>query len=171
MRVDQDLHFHGSRLSSKRVCPTHAALDCHCMVVTASNPARGRRSVPLPPIPCGSGFRENSARLKTSIWRPWPAKTRGFSLNIDQGRSLCVHHKDVSRFETVMKDGHECLLHYRQDSAWTATVHRGFQTHTLAASDYSLVKELKFYASDLQEVRKIFPVAFTSVSANGGGGY
>lgn len=95
-----------------------------------------------------------------SFWRPWPAKTKGFSLNIDQGRSLCVHHKD-------MFESRRCSKLHRQDSAWTATVHRGFQTHTLAASDYSLVKELRYYASDLLEVRKIFPVTAAIASASG----
>ena len=48
-----------------------------CAAVTALASARRRRSVPRPPAPCGSGLRENSARLKHLILAPPAREDRG----------------------------------------------------------------------------------------------
>src|SRR5262245_31022519 len=113
-------------------------------------------------IPCGSTFHENSARLKHLFLAPLAREDQGFfTQSLIKEDHFCVHHKDM--FESRR---HSKLC--RQDYAWTATVHRSSQAHTLAASDYSLVKE-QFYP-DTKPFRVRLPFPFASLSCPRWGG-
>jgi len=72
----------------------------------------------------------------------WPQE----AAQIDQGRSLCVHHKDM--FEIFIRANlsglrEKTVKDRRLGSVRTDRVHPIFRTHILAASDYSFVKELR----------------------------